>query len=113
MIAHLSKPEYVHVLLDPLPVYGLAVVREASNCGVTLLATNVSIGIKMKIIKLPTETRFRCSTDPTGYSSAGEIFGRTHSACFSPAAGRRICGQQRCEYVALRLDAPGFCRDGE
>ena len=25
MIAHLSKPEYVHVLLNPLPVYGLAV----------------------------------------------------------------------------------------
>ena len=23
MIAHLSKPEYVHVLLNPLPVYGL------------------------------------------------------------------------------------------
>jgi hypothetical protein len=56
MIAHLSKPEYVHVLLNPLPVYGLAVVREASNCGVTLLAANVSIGIKMKIIKPPIET---------------------------------------------------------
>ena len=54
-----------------------------------------------------------CSTDPTGYFSAGEIFGRTHSACFSPAAGQRICGKQRCEYVALRLDAAGFCRDGE
>jgi hypothetical protein len=25
MIEHLSKPEYVHVLLNPLPVYGLAV----------------------------------------------------------------------------------------
>jgi len=25
MIKHLSKPEYVHVLLNPLPVYGLAV----------------------------------------------------------------------------------------
>lgn len=25
MIAHFSKPEYVHVLLNPLPVYGLAV----------------------------------------------------------------------------------------
>ena len=25
MIAHLSKSEYVHVLLSPLPVYGLAV----------------------------------------------------------------------------------------
>src|ERR1700736_1456164 len=25
MIGHLSKPEYVHVLLNPLPVYGLAV----------------------------------------------------------------------------------------
>jgi hypothetical protein len=25
MIAPLSKPEYVHVLLNPLPVYGLAV----------------------------------------------------------------------------------------
>jgi len=25
MIAHLSKPEYVHVLLNSLPVYGLAV----------------------------------------------------------------------------------------
>jgi len=25
MIAQLSKPEYVHVLLSPLPVYGLAV----------------------------------------------------------------------------------------
>jgi glucan phosphoethanolaminetransferase (alkaline phosphatase superfamily) len=25
MIAHLNKPEYVHVLLNPLPVYGLAV----------------------------------------------------------------------------------------
>ena len=25
MVAHLSKPEYVHVLLNPLPVYGLAV----------------------------------------------------------------------------------------
>ncbi len=25
MIAHLSKPEFVHVLLNPLPVYGLAV----------------------------------------------------------------------------------------
>jgi hypothetical protein len=25
MIVHLSKPEYVHVLLNPLPVYGLAV----------------------------------------------------------------------------------------
>jgi hypothetical protein len=25
MIAHLSKPEYVHVLLNPLPIYGLAV----------------------------------------------------------------------------------------
>jgi len=25
MIAHLGKPEYVHVLLNPLPVYGLAV----------------------------------------------------------------------------------------
>jgi hypothetical protein len=25
MIAHLSKPEYVHVLLNPLPVYRLAV----------------------------------------------------------------------------------------
>ena len=25
MIAHLSKREYVHVLLNPLPVYGLAV----------------------------------------------------------------------------------------
>jgi hypothetical protein len=25
MIAHLSKPEYVHVLLNPFPVYGLAV----------------------------------------------------------------------------------------
>ena len=25
MIAHLSKPEYVHLLLNPLPVYGLAV----------------------------------------------------------------------------------------
>jgi hypothetical protein len=25
MIAHLSKPEYVHVLLNPLPVYGLAI----------------------------------------------------------------------------------------
>jgi glucan phosphoethanolaminetransferase (alkaline phosphatase superfamily) len=24
MIAHLNKPEYVHVLLNPLPVYGLA-----------------------------------------------------------------------------------------
>lgn len=23
MIGHLSKPEYVHVLLNPLPVYGL------------------------------------------------------------------------------------------
>jgi hypothetical protein len=25
MISHLSKPEYVHVLLNPLPVYGLGV----------------------------------------------------------------------------------------
>jgi len=25
MIEHLSRPEYVHVLLNPLPVYGLAV----------------------------------------------------------------------------------------
>jgi len=25
MIENLSKPEYVHVLLNPLPVYGLAV----------------------------------------------------------------------------------------
>ena len=25
MIEHLSKPEYVHVLVNPLPVYGLAV----------------------------------------------------------------------------------------
>ena len=25
MIEHLSKPEYVHVLLNPLPIYGLAV----------------------------------------------------------------------------------------
>lgn len=25
MIAHLSKPEYVHVLLNPLPVYGLGI----------------------------------------------------------------------------------------
>jgi hypothetical protein len=25
MIEHLSKPEYVHVLLNPLPVYGLGV----------------------------------------------------------------------------------------
>ena len=25
MIEHLSKPEYVHVLMNPLPVYGLAV----------------------------------------------------------------------------------------
>ena len=25
MIAHFSEPEYVHVLLNPLPVYGLAV----------------------------------------------------------------------------------------
>jgi hypothetical protein len=25
IIEHLSKPEYVHVLLNPLPVYGLAV----------------------------------------------------------------------------------------
>src|SRR5215475_6684401 len=25
MIAHLSKPEYVHVLLNPLPIYGVAV----------------------------------------------------------------------------------------
>jgi hypothetical protein len=25
MIRHISKPEYVHVLLNPLPVYGLAV----------------------------------------------------------------------------------------
>lgn len=25
MIARLGKPEYVHVLLNPLPVYGLAV----------------------------------------------------------------------------------------
>jgi hypothetical protein len=54
-----------------------------------------------------------CSIDLKRYFSASEIFGRTHSACFSPAAGLRICGQQRCEYVALRLDAPGFCRDGE
>jgi uncharacterized membrane protein len=29
MIAHLSKPEYVHVLLNPLPVYGLAVATLA------------------------------------------------------------------------------------
>jgi len=51
MIAHLSKPEYVHVLLNPLPVYGLAVVREASNCEARFPAANVSIGIKVKIIK--------------------------------------------------------------
>ena len=25
MIEHLGKPEYIHVLLNPLPVYGLAV----------------------------------------------------------------------------------------
>jgi glucan phosphoethanolaminetransferase (alkaline phosphatase superfamily) len=29
MIAHLSRPEYVHVLLNPLPVYGLAVATLA------------------------------------------------------------------------------------
>src|SRR5437660_2290363 len=49
----------------------------------------------------------------TRYFSSGEFFSRPHSVCFSPAAGLRICGKQRCEYVALRLDAPGFCRDGE
>jgi hypothetical protein len=33
MIAHFSKPEYVHVLLNPLPVYGLAVgVIVAHHC---------------------------------------------------------------------------------
>jgi hypothetical protein len=57
--------------------------------------------------------RFHCSTDRTGYFPADEIFGRTRSASFSAAAGLRICGKQRCEYVALRLDAAGFCRDGE
>src|SRR5437016_7431744 len=46
-----------------------------------------------------------------GYFSAGEIFGPTHSSFFPPAPGLRICGKQRCEYVALRLDAPGFYRD--
>jgi glucan phosphoethanolaminetransferase (alkaline phosphatase superfamily) len=29
MVAHLSKPEYVHVLLNPLPVYGLTVAMLA------------------------------------------------------------------------------------
>src|SRR5207245_3294385 len=29
MIEHLGKPEYVHVLLNPLPVYGLAVATLA------------------------------------------------------------------------------------
>jgi len=51
MIAHLSKSEYVHVLLNPLPVYGLAVVREASNCGVRFPAAKIGVGIKVKIIK--------------------------------------------------------------
>ena len=77
-------------------------------------AANGTVGIKIKNHQSHRlKHRFRCSTDPMGYFSAGEIFGLTHSACFSPAAGLRICGKQRCEYVALRLDAPGFCRDGE
>jgi uncharacterized membrane protein len=45
MIAHLSKPEYVHVLLNPLPVYGLAVAT---------LALVIALLLKTRAVRVTT-----------------------------------------------------------
>jgi hypothetical protein len=43
MIAHLSKPEYVHVLLNPLPVYRLAVATLALDIALLLKTRAVRV----------------------------------------------------------------------
>jgi hypothetical protein len=43
MIAHLSKPEYAHVLLNPLPVYGLAVATLALDIALLLKTRAVRV----------------------------------------------------------------------